>query len=489
MAGNSRGRISVGGALVVALVGLSGAGPAAATDAGPDADGAGSPVVEVIVSAPVDAGQAPQFDVVRTDLAGLVDLLESVDEDERVEWNGTATLTFRPDDPGFAHGAPAQRASLAAAWDTTRGSADVVIAVLDTGVTPGPEFGARLLPGASMIGADPHVDPFGHGTPVAKAAAAAHDGIGAAGVCPRCLVLPVQVADTTGSVGWSAAAEGIVWAVDHGADIINLSFGGQSTPSVVREAVAYAVANDVVVVASAGNFGDDAPFYPAALDGVIAVGAHDDSFGRYQWSSFGDWVDVAAPGCLHDVHGTGTLGCGTSFSAPWISGVVGLLSAAQGPTSPATTEALLESVAAPLTWVETGWIAPGELFARQFLDVNPSSYYAQPVAWLVANDITTGTTPTTYAPDAPVTRAQLATFLYRLAANDSHNDDTPTTATTDPTFNDITFNDIDPSSYYAQPVAWLVANDITTGTTPTTYAPDAPVTRAQLATFLYRLAA
>ena len=487
MAGTPRGRINVVGALVVAVVGLSATAPAAATDAGPDAVGPGSPTVEVIVSAPVDAGQAPQFEVVRTDLAGLVDLLESVDEDERVEWNGTAALTVRPSDPGFAHGAPAQRASLEAAWETTRGSADVVIAVLDTGVTPGSEFGDRLLPGASMIGADPHVDTFGHGTAVAKAAAAAHDGIDAAGVCPRCLVLPVQVADATGSVGWSAAAEGIVWAVDHGADIINLSFGGPSTPSVVREAVAYAVANDVIVVASAGNFGDDAPFYPAALDGVIAVGAHDDSFGRYQWSSFGDWVDVAAPGCLHDVHGTGTLGCGTSFSAPWISGVVGLLSAAQGPTGPAAAETLLESIAAPLTWVETGWIAPGELFGRRFLDVDPSSYYARPVAWLVANDITTGTTPTTYAPDAPVTRAQLATFLYRLSTNDSHNDDTPTF--TDPTFTDPTFTDVDPSSYYARPVAWLVANDITTGTTPTTYAPDAPVTRAQLATFLYRLAA
>ena len=114
--------------LVVAVVGLSATAPAAATDAGPDAVGPGSPTVEVIVSAPVDAGQAPQFEVVRTDLAGLVDLLESVDEDERVEWNGTAALTVRPSDPGFAHGAPAQRASLEAAWETTRGSADVVIA-------------------------------------------------------------------------------------------------------------------------------------------------------------------------------------------------------------------------------------------------------------------------------------------------------------------------------------------------------------------------
>ncbi len=478
MSGEHRVRKSVSTALAAALVALSFAPPAAADDTDEEAATHERVTVELIVSDPVAPGDAPKFDVVETDLEGLIELLDTV-EDERIEWNGTAELTIRPTDPGFAHGAPAQRTSLEAAWDTTLGSSEIVIAVLDTGVTPGPEFGDRLLPGASMIDADPHVDTFGHGTAVAKVAAAAHDGVDAAGVCPRCQVLPVQVADANGGVSWAAAAEGIVWAVDHGADIVNLSFGGRTTPAVVKEAVDYAVANGVVLVASAGNFGDTELFYPAAFDGVIAVGAHDDLFGRYDWSSHGGWVDLAAPGCLHDVHGSDTLGCGTSFSAPWMSGVVGLLAAAKGPVDSARAEQLLESVAAPLTWVETGWVAPDALFRQRFVDVNPNAYYAQPVAWLVDNDITTGTSPTTYTPDAPVTRAQLATFLYRLAADDT---DATTTST-------ATFTDVNPNAYYAQPVAWLVDNDITTGTSPTTYTPDAPVTRAQLATFLYRLAA
>jgi len=463
----------IGAAVSAAMISLFVASPAAAADPN---EGIGDLIIEVIISEQVAPGEAPSFEVVETDLDGLAAVLEEVEPDERIEWNGTASLTVQPDDPGFAYGAPAQRSSLEAAWDTTLGSENVVIAVLDTGVTPGEEFGDRLLAGASMIDADPHVDPHGHGTSVAKVAAAAHNGVDGAGVCPECRVLPVQVAGANGGVSWSAAAEGIVWAVDQGADVINLSFGGTSTPSVVEEAIAYAVANDIVVVASAGNEGNDELFYPAALDGVISVGAHNDSFDRYSWSSHGDWVDVAAPGCLYELDGPDTYGCGTSFASPWVSGVVGLLAAAGGPLGSEGTEQAIESVATSLSWVETGWIAPGDLFDLPFVDVDPDSYYAQPVAWLVENDITTGTTPTTYEPDAPVTRAQLATFLYRLDADDA------ATTSASP------FIDVDHTSYYAQPVAWLVENDITTGTTPTTYEPDAPVTRAQLATFLYRLA-
>ncbi len=412
MSRRNRFGTTIGAAISATLVIAAAATPAGAADSAAHTD---PPTFELIVSEEVAEGEAPNFSIVETDLAGLVKVLEERG-DERVEWNGTAQLTWQPRDPSYLLDRGEQQEGLEIAWDVTRGAADVVIAVIDSGVNPSSELDGRLLDGISMIDGDPHVDTFGHGSAVALVAAAAHDGVGVAGVCPSCSILPVQVATEDGSVPWAAAADGIVWAVDNGADILNLSFGSRGAPRVVEEAVAYAIANDVVVVASAGNFGDDVPFYPAAFDGVIAVGGADESLARYPWSSFGPWVDVAAPGCARGIHGPDTIGCGTSFAAPWIAGVSGLLAAEYGRVGPAATKAAIAAATSPLSWVETGWVLAGELFGPRFLDVEPDSYYAEPVTWLVDQNITTGTSPTTYDPDAPVTRAQLATFLWRLAA-------------------------------------------------------------------------
>ena len=418
----SGARTTIGSAILATFVVALSASPAAA-GSGPEfkvetGSDVGPETFELIISVDVSKGAAPEFDVIETDIDGLVEILESTDSDDRVELHGEAELTWQPSEPVHDLQWGPQQESIEAAWDVTTGSADVVIAVLDSGVNPGPEFNGRLLDGISMIDSDPHVDTFGHGTAVALVAAAAHDGVGVAGVCPSCSVLPVQVATTEGTVPWGPAADGIVWAVDNGADIINLSFGASTAPTIINQSIAYALANDVVVVASASNYGTDTAFYPAATEGVIAVGAHNQQMERYDWSSFGPWVDVSAPGCGADIHGPGAMGCGTSFAAPWISGVVGLLAAEQPDLTPVATEASLENATRPMSWVETGWVAAGELFGRRFTDVARDSYYAQPVAWLVANNITTGITPTTYQPDAPVTRAQLATFLWRYAAND-----------------------------------------------------------------------
>ena len=139
------------------------------------------------------------------------------------------------------------------AWDTTTGDLDITIAVLDTGVDDRANLGDRRLNGISFVDGDPTVDPTGHGSWVAALAAASHDQTGIAGACPKCTILPVQVGDASGRVPWSAAAEGITWAVDQGADVINLSFGSGSRSETLADAVAYAVANDVVVIGAAGT--------------------------------------------------------------------------------------------------------------------------------------------------------------------------------------------------------------------------------------------
>ena len=116
--------------------------------------------------------------------------------------------------------------------------------------------------------------------------------------------------------------------------------------------------------------------------------------------------------------------------------------------------------------------SPEPVGTSAFTDVPANAYYAKAVAWAVENGITTGTSDTTFSPDAPCTRGQSVTFLYRArkgAASASAN-----------------FTDVPAGTYYAAPVAWAVENGITNGTGKTTFSPDAPCTRAEIVTFLYR---
>ncbi len=451
----------------------------------------GSITVEVIVREDVAEGEAPSFEVVEADLGELAELLADPAEGTTIEPNGSAWITTSPADPEAVNQWALVANGIADAWDHSTGNAEVTIAVLDTGVADYANLGDRRLAGASFVDGDPYVDPTGHGSWVAALAAATHDEVGIAGVCPDCTILPVQVADQFGRVPWSAAAAGITWAVDQGADIINLSFGGASRSETLADAVAYAIANDVIVVAAAGNNGNADEFYPAALDGVLSVAGHDANYGAYGWSNHGAWVDIAGPGCSVGAvsEGYSTI-CGTSFAAPVVAGMVGLLFDVRGALTPDVVEDVVETATTPLDYVETGWIDAATLLATDpfavepepattepmpFLDVDPNAYYAEPIAWLAATGATSGTSPTTFSPDDGVTRGQLATFLWRLEGEPAPLG--PTTA----------FADVDPAAYYATPVAWLASTGATTGTSPTTFSPDDTVTRGQLATFLWRL--
>ena len=112
--------------------------------------------------------------------------------------------------------------------------------------------------------------------------------------------------------------------------------------------------------------------------------------------------------------------------------------------------------------------------AQPFDDVNDGDFYDRAVAWMSATGITTGTTPTTFEPHRSVTRGEAATFLWRFSGKPA--------AGAEP------FDDVEPGRYYSTAVAWLVKAEITTGTSPTTFHPDRPVTRAETAAFLFRLA-
>ncbi len=237
--------------------------------------------------------------------------------------------------------------NLPRAWDTTTGSDNLVLAVIDSGVDRDhPDLAGRLLSGRDIVNRDfDPSDDEGHGTMVSGVAGArTNNGAGVAGATWRGRILPIKVLDAHGIALDNDIAAGITWAVDQGADVINLSLGGPGASSVLQAAVDYATARDVVVVAAAGNLasGDPVePHYPAACDGVIAVGATERDNTLASFSNFGSWVDLVAPGV--DITTTGPASgaaeayvtvAGTSFSAPLVASAAMLVRAAD-PTASA----------------------------------------------------------------------------------------------------------------------------------------------------------
>jgi subtilisin family serine protease len=215
------------------------------------------------------------------------------------------------------------------AWDSTRGAAGIVIAVIDTGVDAlHPDLLGATVAGRDVVNDDPDpADDEGHGTGVAGVIAARTNNlVGLAGVCWTCSLMPVKVLDSTGSGKTSTIAAGIVWAVDHGARVVNMSFGGPATTSTLEAAVSYAARKGAILAAAAGNSGADTPFFPAAYTEVIGVAATDEADVLYSWSNHGDSVRVAAPGCNTATWlGGGYVEfCGTSSAAPVVAAIAGL---------------------------------------------------------------------------------------------------------------------------------------------------------------------
>ena len=223
-------------------------------------------------------------------------------------------------------------------WDETIGSGEVIIAILDTGVDFNhPDLDDKLLSnGYDFVNDDTDpTDDNGHGTFVAGIAAAeTNNGEGIAGVAWNCMVLPIKIADSLGGIVLSEEIEGIYYAVEQRADVINLSLGGPGSDPFEQAAIIYAYEHDVVVVAAAGNSGA-ATEYPAAYDECLAVAATDYDDLRPAWSNFGPEIDVAAPGeTVFSLYPTDLVvppflpyawGQGTSASAPHVAGLAALI--------------------------------------------------------------------------------------------------------------------------------------------------------------------
>jgi subtilisin family serine protease len=236
-------------------------------------------------------------------------------------------LSAAPNDANYGLQWGLPLADFPAAWQRTKGSRSVVVAVLDTGVNGSvPDLAGNVRPGIDLTGTGLD-DANGHGTSVAGVIAAhANNGLGGAGVCPNCTILPVKVMNADGSGDLATVAQGIVRAVDAHARVLDLSLGGTEGLDALQQAVAYAVSKGAIVVAAAGNSGRGTPFYPANYPNVVGVAGTTSHDMLYGWSERGTWVRVAAPGCnvapLN--HGGYGMFCGTSSATPLVAGLAGL---------------------------------------------------------------------------------------------------------------------------------------------------------------------
>lgn len=269
-----------------------------------------------------------------------------------------------------------RRIGMENAWNVTTGASSTVIAIVDSGVDlTHPDLASKLLPGYDFVNGDSQPqDDEGHGTHVAGiAAAVSNNGLGVAGVSWGSKILPIKVLDSSGHGDASIVAQGIWWAADQGAQIINLSLGSNTYSNVLKSAVDYAYSKGCLIVAAAGNEYQEGnpPSYPAAFSHVLAVGAVGNQDEHARYSNTGAYVDVVAPGgnptsdadpdWSHWILSTHWRGSGydyvgivgTSQAAPHVSGLAALIWSINPMLTNDQVEALILTTAVDLG--STGW--------------------------------------------------------------------------------------------------------------------------------------
>ena len=215
------------------------------------------------------------------------------------------------------------------AWQITTGEQDIIIAILDTGIDQNhPDLAGKVISSVNFTQSPTTDDINGHGTHIAGIIAAAADSTSSGGVAHKCSLLNVKVADDNGWCTSEAVAKGIIWAVEKGAKVINISLTITSPTPSLEEAVSYAWSRGAVIVAAAGNNYNSKPVYPAAYPSVIAVAATNQDDELPPWSNHGSWVSLGSPGV--DIYSTFPHGqhgyqSGTSTATAIVSGEAALL--------------------------------------------------------------------------------------------------------------------------------------------------------------------
>jgi len=246
--------------------------------------------------------------------------VERADNSDSSSHDLSPQATYSLDDGYLAERWGVSKIEAPQAWQITRGDQSIIVAVLDTGIDKdNQDLADRVMAEVNFTDSPTSDDIYGHGTHMAGTIAA---------IAPECRLMNVKVADDVGRCEPSVVAKGIIWAVDHGAEIINISLSMRASPN-LEEAVNYAWSQGAIITAAAGNQGGSEPSYPAYYVHCLAVAGTNKDNSLAMLSSHGDWVDVAAPGfniyseLPQNQYGYKT---GTSTAGAHVSGVAALVS-------------------------------------------------------------------------------------------------------------------------------------------------------------------
>jgi thermitase len=271
----------------------------------------------------------------KRDINTLIKIYNKLEEVEYAEPNHVLKAFYTPNDPFFVYQYGPQKVQAPDAWDVTTSNGNIKIAIIDTGVQLNhPELAIKLWPGYNFVegNLNPN-DGNGHGTHVAGIAGAlTENSLGIAGIAPSASIIPVRALDNSGNGTLSNIANAITYSTNAGAKVINLSLGSSQGSITLENAINHAWNQGVVIVAAAGNEASNTLTYPAAYQNVIAVASTDINDQKSDFSNYGTWVEVSAPGSAILSTYTGSYYAylsGTSMACPHVAGLAALL-AAQG---------------------------------------------------------------------------------------------------------------------------------------------------------------
>jgi thermitase len=276
-------------------------------------------LVEIILVATLVQGVLLASESASAHSYSPVDYIARADNSDLTSYGPSPPATYSLDDSYLAERWGVTKIEAPQAWQITRGDQSIIVAVLDTGIDKDNQgLADRVVAEVNFTNSPTSDDLYGHGTHMAGTIAA---------IAPECRLMNVKVADDVGSCEPSVVARGIIWAVDHGARVINISLSMRASPDLV-EAVNYAWSQGALIIAAAGNKGGAEPSYPAYYANCLAVAGTNKNNSLALLSSYGDWVDVAAPGfniyseLPQNQYGHKT---GTSAAGAHVAGVAALI--------------------------------------------------------------------------------------------------------------------------------------------------------------------
>jgi len=368
-------------------------------------------------------------------------------------------------------------------------SSKVKIAVIDTGISTVAIDSSKIQEGYNYaVPGSSTEDVIGHGSMVSSLIVGS-ESARIEGICPDAILIPLvyYTKDKNGkNIGGTTqnVSDAIRDSIDvYGCRVINISAGANFDNPVLKSAVDYAEEKGVLIVSAAGNSNltdPDLLFYPGVYDSVVCVGSCSSKGIISEYSQVNEFVDILALGenlPVANYDGKLSYQSGTSFSTAIVSACAAQLII----NNPKITLSEIKDVLLNTAIEYNGW----KIFDSNavltykmpvsFDDVAKGSYYEKAVSWAASNGITQGTSETLFSPDLNCTRAQVVTFMWRVVGCPI------------PVSTYSPFSDVESGSYYEKAVLWAYENGIASGTSDTSFSPNATCTRAQTATFIYRL--